>query len=63
MSLLPPERVAFIGFVAPREPYSSADEQRIIDLYVRAGLIPQARAPRAEAIRDPGFSEALAAVR
>ncbi|WP_430910178.1 ABC transporter substrate-binding protein [Methylobacterium sp. sgz302541] len=40
-----------------------ADEQRIIDLYVRAGLIPQARAPRAEAILDPGFSEALAAVR
>lgn len=40
-----------------------ADEQRIIDLYVRAGLIPKARAPRAEAILDPGFSEALAAVR
>ncbi|WP_204165225.1 ABC transporter substrate-binding protein [Methylobacterium radiodurans] len=40
-----------------------ADEQRIIDLYVRAGLIPQARAPRAEKILDPGFSEALAAVR
>jgi sulfonate transport system substrate-binding protein len=40
-----------------------ADEQRIIDLYVRAGLIPQARAPRAETILDPSFSEALAAVR
>ncbi|GJE83696.1 ABC transporter substrate-binding protein [Methylorubrum thiocyanatum] len=40
-----------------------ADEQRIIDLYVRAGLIPVSRAPRAEAIVDPGFSEALAAVR
>ncbi|WP_132252281.1 ABC transporter substrate-binding protein [Methylobacterium segetis] len=40
-----------------------ADEQRIIDLYVRAGLIPQARAPRAEAIVDTGFSEALVAVR
>ncbi|WP_191970127.1 ABC transporter substrate-binding protein [Methylobacterium planeticum] len=40
-----------------------ADEQRIIDLYVRAGLIPQARAPRAAAIVDAGFSEALAAVR
>lgn len=40
-----------------------ADEQRIIDLYVRAGLIPRARAPRAEAILDPSFSEALAAVR
>ena len=40
-----------------------ADEQRIIDLYVRAGLIPAARAPRAEAILDPGFSDALAAVR
>jgi sulfonate transport system substrate-binding protein len=39
-----------------------ADEQRIIDLCVRAGLIPQARAPRAETILDPGFSEALAAV-
>ncbi|MFB0492637.1 sulfonate transport system substrate-binding protein [Methylobacterium sp. OAE515] len=40
-----------------------AGEQRIIDLYVRAGLIPQARAPRAEAILDPAFSEALIAVR
>ncbi|MFF8802338.1 MULTISPECIES: ABC transporter substrate-binding protein [unclassified Methylobacterium] len=40
-----------------------ADEQRIIDLYVRAGLIPTARAPRAEAILDTGFSGALAAVR
>ncbi|GJE46515.1 ABC transporter substrate-binding protein [Methylobacterium soli] len=40
-----------------------ADEQRIIDLYVRAGLIPQARSPRAEAILDASFSEALAAVR
>jgi len=40
-----------------------ADEQRIIDLYVRAGLIPRARAPRAEAILDPSFSEATAAVR
>ncbi|CAX23342.1 MAG: ABC transporter substrate-binding protein [Methylorubrum extorquens] len=40
-----------------------ADEQRIIDLYVRAGLIPAARAPRAEAILDTGFSDALAAVR
>ena len=40
-----------------------ADEQRIIDLYVRAGLIPAARAPRAEAILDSGFSDALAAVR
>lgn len=40
-----------------------ADEQRIIDLYVRAGLIPMARAPRAESILDTGFSGALAAVR
>ncbi|AWN43596.1 ABC transporter substrate-binding protein [Methylobacterium durans] len=40
-----------------------ADEQRIIDLYVRAGLIPPARAPRAEAILDTGFSAALVAVR
>ncbi|MBP1179443.1 sulfonate transport system substrate-binding protein [Methylobacterium sp. PvR107] len=40
-----------------------AGEQRIIDLYVRAGLIPQVRAPRAEAILDPGFSEAPLAVR
>lgn len=40
-----------------------ADEQRIIDLYVRAGLIPKARAPKADAIVDTGFSEALAAVR
>lgn len=41
----------------------TADAQRLIDLYVRAGLIPKTRAPRAEAILDPGFSEALAAVR
>ena len=40
-----------------------ADEQRIIDLYVRAGLISAARAPRAEAILDSEFSDALAAVR
>ncbi len=40
-----------------------ADEQRIIDLYVRSGLIPAARAPRAEAILDPGFSDALAVMR
>ncbi len=40
-----------------------ADEQRIIDLYVRAGLIPAARAPRAEAILDAGFSDALAVMR
>ena len=37
-----------------------ADEQRIIDLYVRAGLIPKARAPRAEAILDPSFTDAAA---
>jgi len=39
-----------------------ADEQRTIDLYVRAGLIPKARAPQAAAIFDTGFSQALAAV-
>jgi sulfonate transport system substrate-binding protein len=32
-----------------------ADEQRNIDLYVRSGLIPQARAPKAEAILDRSF--------
>ncbi|SFM16826.1 ABC transporter substrate-binding protein [Methylobacterium pseudosasicola] len=36
-----------------------ADEQRTIDLYVRAGLIPKARAPQAAAIFDTGFSQAL----
>jgi sulfonate transport system substrate-binding protein len=36
-----------------------ADEQRTIDLYVRAGLIPKARAPQAAAIFDTGFSRAL----
>ena len=40
-----------------------ADEQRNIDLYVRAGLIPKSRAPRAEAILDPSFGPAAAAVR
>ncbi len=40
----------------------TADEQRIIDLYVRAGLIPQGRAPRAEAILDPSFSKAPVAM-
>lgn len=39
-----------------------ADEQRNIDLYVRAGLIPKARAPRAEAILDPSVSQTGAAV-
>jgi sulfonate transport system substrate-binding protein len=39
-----------------------ADEQRNIDLYVRAGLIPKARAPRAGAILDPSFGPAAAAV-
>ncbi|MCJ2082455.1 ABC transporter substrate-binding protein [Methylobacterium sp. J-090] len=37
-----------------------ADEQANIDLYVRAGLIPKARAPRAEAIFDTGFPQAAA---
>ena len=36
-----------------------ADEQRTIALYVRAGLIPKARAPQAAAIFDTGFSQAL----
>jgi sulfonate transport system substrate-binding protein len=36
-----------------------ADEQRTIDLYVRAGLIPKARAPQAAAIFDTRFSQAL----
>lgn len=40
-----------------------ADEQRNIDLYVRAGLIPKAKAPRAEAIFDAGFFPPAAAVR
>ena len=40
-----------------------ADEQRNIDLYVRAGLIPKARAPQAEAILDPSVSQTGAAVR
>ncbi|MEL6062163.1 MULTISPECIES: ABC transporter substrate-binding protein [unclassified Methylobacterium] len=39
-----------------------ADEQRNIDLYVRAGLIPKARAPRAEAILDASVSQTAAAV-
>ena len=39
-----------------------ADEQRNIDLYVRAGLIPKARAPRAEAILDTSVSQTAAAV-
>lgn len=39
-----------------------ADEQRSIDLYVRAGLIPKARAPRAEAILDTSVSQTAAAV-
>ncbi|MDP4026476.1 ABC transporter substrate-binding protein [Methylobacterium sp. NEAU 140] len=34
-----------------------ADEQRNIDLYVRAGLIPKARAPHAAAIFDTELSE------
>ncbi|MFK5598359.1 ABC transporter substrate-binding protein [Methylobacterium sp. HMF5984] len=37
-----------------------ADEQANIDLYVRAGLIPKARAPRAEAIFDTGFPQPAA---
>ncbi|KQP07259.1 sulfonate ABC transporter substrate-binding protein [Methylobacterium sp. Leaf99] len=37
-----------------------ADEQANIDLYVRAGLIPKARAPKAEAIFDTGFPQAAA---
>jgi len=40
-----------------------ADEQRNIDLYVRAGLIPKSRAPRAEAILDASFGQAAAVVR
>ncbi|MCJ2112655.1 ABC transporter substrate-binding protein [Methylobacterium sp. E-025] len=36
------------------------DEQANIDLYVRAGLIPKARAPRAEAIFDTGFLQPAA---
>jgi sulfonate transport system substrate-binding protein len=39
-----------------------ADEQRNIDLYVRAGLIPAARAPKAGTILDPSFGTAAAAV-
>ncbi|KOX42143.1 sulfonate ABC transporter substrate-binding protein [Streptomyces purpurogeneiscleroticus] len=39
-----------------------ADEQRNINLYVRAGLIPKSRAPRAETILDPSFGPAAAAV-
>ena len=39
-----------------------ADEQRNIDLYVRAGLIPKSRAPRAEAILDASFGQAAAVV-
>lgn len=39
-----------------------ADEQRNIDLYVRAGLIPKARAPRADAILDASFETAAPAV-
>jgi sulfonate transport system substrate-binding protein len=37
-----------------------ADEQRNIDLYVRSGLIPAARAPRAEAILDASFEPSAA---
>jgi sulfonate transport system substrate-binding protein len=37
-----------------------ADEQRNIDLYVRSGLIPQARAPRAEAILDGSLAPSAA---
>ena len=37
-----------------------ADEQANIDLYVRAGLIPKARAPKADAIFDTGFSQPAA---
>ncbi|TXN72268.1 ABC transporter substrate-binding protein [Methylobacterium sp. WL6] len=37
-----------------------ADEQANIDLYMRAGLIPKARAPRAEAIFDTGFPQPAA---
>ncbi|MCJ2010498.1 ABC transporter substrate-binding protein [Methylobacterium sp. J-092] len=37
-----------------------ADEQANIDLYVRAGLIPKARAPRAEAIFDTGLPQPAA---
>ncbi|MCK2054206.1 ABC transporter substrate-binding protein [Methylobacterium sp. 37f] len=40
-----------------------ADEQRNIDLYVRSGLIPQARAPKADAILDRSFAPAAVAVR
>lgn len=39
-----------------------ADEQRNIDLYVRAGLIPKSRAPRAEAILDTSFGQATPVV-
>jgi sulfonate transport system substrate-binding protein len=39
-----------------------ADEQRNIDLYVRAGLIPKSRAPRAETILDASFGQAAAVV-
>lgn len=37
-----------------------ADEQANIDLYVRAGLIPKARAPKAEAIFETGLSRPAA---
>lgn len=37
-----------------------ADEQANIDLYVRAGLIPKVRAPRAAAIFDQGFPQPAA---
>lgn len=40
-----------------------ADEQRNIDLYVRSGLIPPARAPKAEAIFDRGFALGALAIR
>lgn len=37
-----------------------ADEQANIDLYVRAGLIPKARAPKADAIFETGLSQPAA---
>jgi sulfonate transport system substrate-binding protein len=38
------------------------DEQRNIELYVRADLVPRARAPRTDAILDTSFSHDTTAV-
>ncbi|MCJ2068903.1 ABC transporter substrate-binding protein [Methylobacterium sp. J-030] len=48
--------------VVPIDAEVIAGEQRNIDLYVRSGLIPKARAPRAEAILDTSFSQTGAVV-